>query len=625
MPTFSKTLVFDNVGGVARYLRNGRINIVDAATGVLPTTLTQGGVPVTFLMSDAKGSLTFDTNATTVVATTPDGRYSDRWTAQSVIEAAATMVLSNDAGVAAYVGNPASLTRVAGDAVYPLRVEVTPTAPAPSGGNDQTALQAFLTANAGKRVQLRPGAAYSLGGTLNVAAGADIDARGATITQTTSNTPIFTATGIDGFTVRNGKFVGKATDYADTTASYPAAVIRATTGSKNIRLIDCDCRGFAGAAVYASGVTGLRISGCTVVGVGNGGGAGTYTFTAGTSKDNCGVIMDGTCAKVWILNNEFSYSAQGVLGGVNTDIIIDSNDIHDIGGQHGVYLNNTVRLKMTNNTVRTTAANGLKVQLSTFGNGDCTEVLIQGNLTVSTTGSGIHCTLSSSAGADRFKRIAIVDNILVNVGVADGIMLQNADGFRVDRNMVRTTQGTGIRNDDCINGSILDNLTRDTYDQGIRVNGSVTTSPVAGDNIRIARNRIMEPGVNNNAATEFGISTSGCGNLTFAENWITDAGGNMRYGIYVAGGTQTTMDFIGNRSSGASDYGFRGIAATAARTFRENSFAGSLGAILNLPTGYAAIAAPTAPSATYVQAEATSMKTAVDAIRAVLTANGFTP
>jgi len=42
------------------------------------------------------------------------------------------------------------------------------------------------------------------------------------------------------------------------------------------------------------------------------------------------------------------------------------------------------------------------------------------------------------------------------------------------------------------------------------------------------------------------------------------------------------------------------------------------------PAQAAAIASPTAPGATYDQAEAQSMKTAVDAIRTVLTANGLT-
>lgn len=40
--------------------------------------------------------------------------------------------------------------------------------------------------------------------------------------------------------------------------------------------------------------------------------------------------------------------------------------------------------------------------------------------------------------------------------------------------------------------------------------------------------------------------------------------------------------------------------------------------------GTAVIASPTAPGATYSQAEAASMKTAIDAIRAQLTARGVT-
>lgn len=40
--------------------------------------------------------------------------------------------------------------------------------------------------------------------------------------------------------------------------------------------------------------------------------------------------------------------------------------------------------------------------------------------------------------------------------------------------------------------------------------------------------------------------------------------------------------------------------------------------------GTAVISSPTAPSATYVQAEITSLKTAIDEIRAALTAAGVT-
>jgi len=48
------------------------------------------------------------------------------------------------------------------------------------------------------------------------------------------------------------------------------------------------------------------------------------------------------------------------------------------------------------------------------------------------------------------------------------------------------------------------------------------------------------------------------------------------------------MDFIGNRSSGATDYGYRGL-ATAARGYRNNSWSGTLGAVLTPPTSLAAV------------------------------------
>jgi hypothetical protein len=46
--------------------------------------------------------------------------------------------------------------------------------------------------------------------------------------------------------------------------------------------------------------------------------------------------------------------------------------------------------------------------------------------------------------------------------------------------------------------------------------------------------------------------------------------------------------------------------------------------LLYADRGTTTIASPTAPSATYVQAEAAAMKTAVDEIRAVLIASGIT-
>lgn len=59
------------------------------------------------------------------------------------------------------------------------------------------------------------------------------------------------------------------------------------------------------------------------------------------------------------------------------------------------------------------------------------------------------------------------------------------------------------------------------------------------------------------------------------------------------------------------------VAFTAGASFVPGDWNGRV-------TTTAAIASPTAPGASYVQAEAASMKTAVDAIRAALTAAGIT-
>lgn len=59
------------------------------------------------------------------------------------------------------------------------------------------------------------------------------------------------------------------------------------------------------------------------------------------------------------------------------------------------------------------------------------------------------------------------------------------------------------------------------------------------------------------------------------------------------------------------------VAFTAGASFVASDWKGRI-------TTTAAIASPTTPSATYVQAEAQSMKTSVDAIRAALTAAGIT-
>lgn len=114
---YEKVLVWEATGGTVRVLRNGRVTATNPDTGAAPANLMQGGVPVTFLTSDAQGSLEFQADDPKVRLTSPNGLSEVVVAPQAVIDAVGAAV-SSDAAVAGFVNNPASATRVAGDAVY---------------------------------------------------------------------------------------------------------------------------------------------------------------------------------------------------------------------------------------------------------------------------------------------------------------------------------------------------------------------------------------------------------------------------------------------------------------------------------------------------------------------------
>ena len=183
--------------------------------------------------------------------------------------------------------------------------------------------------------------------------------------------------------------------------------------------------------------------GCTVVGVGNGGGAGTFTFTSGVSKDNAGFIADGSSAKIWVVDNDISYTAQGVLGGQGqASWHVRGNDIHDIGGQHGIYLNQTVQAEIEGNTVARVAGAGVKVQTQS-GAPNSTGVAVTGN-TIDTAGAnGIIFTCASNAVPSRHQDVTATGNIVRSVN-NDGIVLEYVDGAVCTGNNVRGAR-IGIR------------------------------------------------------------------------------------------------------------------------------------------------------------------------------------
>jgi hypothetical protein len=402
--------------------------------------------------------------------------------------------------------------------------------------------------------------------------------QGASITQTADLKPIFsTSTKIR---VSGGRLVGKATDYVDTNATYVSCAIRALAGATRVSLTDCDIIGFAGAAVYATGARGIVVRDCDIVGVGNGGGGGTFGFVAGVSKDNAGVIFDGNSSRIWVIDNDISYVAQGVLGGTGSaDVHVNRNTIHDVGGQHGIYLNYTDGAEIAGNIIHDVSGAGIKVQTQTGGS-DSISVAVTGN-TVDTCGAnGIIFTCDT--GALRHKDASVVGNT-VRSASNDGIVLEYVDNIECVGNTIRGARA-GIRVTDFTGASVKVNRIKNCAQDGILVQALDFSST----DCTIESNEIRDPASANNAATEFGIRVAEagagivCTDVKLKRNDVVDTLGNMRYGIYCSVADISTFVVINNESSGATDYGFRG-AATAIKKFAENTFDGALGRVYGNP------------------------------------------
>lgn len=495
---------------------------------------------------------------------------------QTALEASAGGVSSSsaaaDAAVSTLITTPTSATAAA---------LASPVAPAPSGGDDRAALQSFLTSHDGQRVRLRQGAAYRVAGT--VALGGTrvaVDMCGASITQTSATSPTLSVAG-GRLTLHGGTLTGRGSDYADTTATYVSSGIRATAGAE-VALLDCTATGHAGAAVYATDAARVDVHRCRIIGVGNGGGGGTFAFVSGVSKDNAGVIVDGATTDVHVTDCTISHTAQGLLGGAGTArIIARGNVIRDIGGQHGIYLNQCVGATIAGNLISATGGAGIKVQTQD-GSPDALGIAITGNVIDTTGAHGI--TLTAAGGSSRLRDITVTGNT-IRAASNDGILVQYATHATITGNTIHTARA-GIQLADVSTVTVSHNLIDTTTQDGILCQALT----LATDRVDITGNRIISPGQAGAAASQFGIRLATAAGLTLTEiliegNHITDANAKARYLIYSSAPDQSSIRYRRNVGTGTypGGHGFRGPAGPA-REFVDNRLTADAGRLYAAPT-----------------------------------------
>lgn len=453
-------------------------------------------------------------------------------------------------------------------------------APAATGSDQTAALTAALSSAATFGLWLQLSGNYVVTGQIIPVNGSRLDGTGGTITQTTNLKSAIQITSKSNIRIKNLRSIGKTTDYVNNSNVYLAAAIAINGTSTDISIDNCHFTGWAGAGVYVTGgaSSNIRITRCTMVGPGS-----AYILN-NTYNYSGGVVIDPNITDWTVRDCDISAYAQGVVTGDNiVNVEITNNRLHDIPGQHGLYLESMLGGIISDNLIWNCALAGMKIQIGTVGAIDTKNVKIDNNV-IRNVGAQAILLTNPVGGTPRIREMAVTGNAITGA-TGGGIEVNNCIGLHMSDNVIFAS-GFGIR---------IQNCSQVTVDAG-QVSGVALSglAVISSQDVTIDGLRIKDVGSSLTPSDQFGIRIDGAttDNLFIKSVRITDANAKMTQGIYVIAGVSTGMDFIDNDVSGGT-YGWRLQTAGAVRTFRGNRFAGSTGPYLNPPTNFVQIATPT--------------------------------
>lgn len=466
-------------------------------------------------------------------------------------------------------------------------------------GDELTAIQAWLNTPAPLGVKRLVGSA-SVSSTLTIPAGVYLDASAATITQTGTLRPTFWAKA--GATLVGATIVGRgAVEWVNNSSVYAACGVQVTQDDTNVTIRNVTVRNMAGAGVYApTAPRGLSVLDCHFAGV------GSPTIPATTGQFGGGIVVNNNgTTNLTVRGGSITGFAQGINTGTLAGFYIGGGlHIHDIPGQHALYLGSVSDGTISGVFIDGIQLEGIKAQVSDASAADGAGVTI-GDITMRNVGShGVHlANTQTTKGANRLRRVVIHDVTVhhTTAGGGDDINLEYVNNVTV-----HDCHGTGGARGISALGCAGLNLHHNRH-AAFTQSGITLTDVTDSD---IDHNRLTDGATTNNVNSEFGIMTQGAttADLRFTGNKITDAAGNTKYAVYVAAGDLTTMSFINNRASGMTDYGFRSAVTTSTALWVGNDLAGALGRFANVPTNAGAIADTTGATLTALEAEVNKLK-----------------
>jgi hypothetical protein len=403
-----------------------------------------------------------------------------------------------------------------------------------------------------------------------------VDASSATITQTgTSKTTLKLNAGC---TLQGGTFIGKGTDYV--AGGSPVAIgidVGITTGgfTTGVQIRNVTLQNFSGAAVRGRNTQGLVIAGCTIVGV------GTPTITNGDGGSCSGILIDNGAVETVIRDNDISAVCLGVTSGLTVGrMSIVDNLIHDVPGQHGIYIQNGTNVVINSNVVRTCFYNAIKVQLSVSSTADSVGMTITGNVCESAGDTGIVLinTATDLSAAKKFRGVTVSGNTASNC--LRGFYFASVQGGVFANLTAYNSTTDAFTMLDCKN-ILASNWLADTCGRlGVRL---TSTTGSAQDRISFRGVRIKDPAGAGLANNIYGFYLLQGTNVEIDGLVVTSTNTLMQYGLFVAAADSSTYLIRNSYVDNATDYGYRGPAGSSVRVWINNDFNGTLGKHLNAP------------------------------------------
>lgn len=251
------------------------------------------------------------------------------------------------------------------------------------------------------------------------------------------------------------------------------------TGSDDAKAINCKVENFAWAGITVYQSSRVEVRGNDIIGIGAA--AGLVTG----SNNNLGIewYLTGLGYNgARIIGNSLRDLAQGIfMGDQWEDVVISNNHIHNIIGQHGMYLGGLRNASITGNTISVTGQQGIKLQIAATTPappaGDSINIAVSGNSINGTLGVGIAFLAGSAGLSPYFYNVQVTGNTIMNTGDA-GIVMDHADNYLISGNTLQTIGLLGIRvRSEAHSGRIVGNILSGVQQSAIYVQ-AVSTSYV---------------------------------------------------------------------------------------------------------------------------------------------------